>query len=181
MASFTASTDFDIPPYDIPSLTPKVNGFNAFCLNEQETILRRLLGNELYNLFEPQIAVIPVVAPVEQIWIDLAMGASYLLEGDEVVYNWVGIKKLLQPYIYSIWLKSRVTIVSNAGPVRPKPENATVENYTGKIYTGNVNFRGLVGNRYNKKNTLYGFLTAKAADYPTWKFTDPFRVNPLGM
>src|SRR5689334_24079 len=100
MASFLTSADYGVPPYDIPANTLKENSFNAFLLNVQEPILRRLLGNTLYDLLVAQINVLPLPDATQQKWKDLVNGSNYQLEADGIVYRWVGIKEMLKPYEY---------------------------------------------------------------------------------
>ncbi len=49
---FVTASNFNIPPYDIPSLTPgEGTTFAAFVNQEEERYLREVMGDQLYEAF----------------------------------------------------------------------------------------------------------------------------------
>ena len=86
--SFVAAEDFGVLPYSIPNIDQADSGFEEFVVQEQEKILRRLLGNLLFEAFkagldedqDPDDDQTPEDESsdnVEERWIDLRDGVNY--------------------------------------------------------------------------------------------------------
>jgi hypothetical protein len=84
-------------------------------------------------------------------------GVDY--EFKEKTYEWVGVKKLLIPYIYSMWLRDTYDQHSGIGIVLKKGENSHVINPRKRIARAFNKYSEIAGDECNKQNTLYGFLS----------------------
>lgn len=148
---FVSKTDFDLIPHNIPNLTGN-NSFLPFCESAQEEILLSLLGKSLYTSF---MEGLDTDYP-DQKWLDLRDGASYEYAGKN--YDWVGMNKMLVPYIFSEWLLGTFDTNSGIGVVVAKGENSKVINPGNRIARAWNKFYHYAGTRFEKKDTLYGFL-----------------------
>lgn len=153
---FLLKTDFDILPYNIPNLEGN-NAFLPYVEEHEEEILISLLGKSLYDAF---VAGLAEEYPEER-WINLRDGGDYEYSGK--TYQWVGMVKLLLPYIYSMWLRDSYDTHSGVGIVQGKAENAKVINPGKRIARAYNVFSGLAGSSCEKKDTLYGFLIQTGA------------------
>lgn len=57
--NLVSATDFDIPPYTIPNLDKKANTFTVFVFEQQEEILLKVLGRNLYDSFIDGLDALP--------------------------------------------------------------------------------------------------------------------------
>ncbi len=150
---FLTSEDFEVPPYEIPNLAGVANSFSDYVDEHEETILKELMGVQLYDAF---ISGLDEDYPEER-WINLRDGLDYLV--GEKTYHWVGVKKMLRPYIVAEWLSDNWDTFSGVGIVQGKAENAKVRNPGKRIAKRWNEFAGYVGNSRSKKDTLYGYLS----------------------
>lgn len=190
---FCVSTDFDRIEYQIPNLagTGPINSFNSFVEREEKAILKSLLGITLYESF---IEGLDTDYP-EQVWLDLRDGAQYQLWGK--TYEWVGVKELLIPYIWSMWTRTNFVKHSGIGAVQGKAENARVVNPKREIALAYNQFSDYAGNCHNKKNTLWGYLSISGSlgtfddsfddsfdtfeQYFDFVFKDPGTMNTMNL
>lgn len=151
---FVVASDFDLLPYNIPNLEGDKMGntFADYVEEQEEEILKSLLGVTLYESF---IEGLEEDYP-EDWWIALRDGADYLYKGK--TYEWVGMKKMLIPYIYSMWLRDTYDAHTGIGVVQGKAENSKVINPGKRIARAYNKFSHIVGNTCDKKNTLFGYL-----------------------
>lgn len=89
-------------------------------------------------------------------WLKLKKGADYVY--NYKTYEWVGMKKMLIPYIFSMWLRDTFDNNSGVGVVVAKGENSKVINPGNRIARTFNEFSRIAGNCKEKENTLYGFL-----------------------
>jgi len=187
---FLVKTDFDVLPWSIPNLTGN-NSFLDYVAREEETILLSLLGKSLYDQF---IEGLDTDYPEDR-WVNLRDGAPYIY--NLKTYNWVGMKKMLIPYIYSIWLRDTFDVNSGIGVVVAKGENSKVINPGNRIARNFNIFSHYAGNCRNLKDTLYGFLSQEGlagtfddtfdetfqtfTDYLNFVFKDPGRMNTFNL
>lgn len=190
---FVTSTDFDIPPYIIPNLAGSgpINSFNAYVEREEEKILKSLLGVTLYDSF---IEGLDEDYP-DEVWTNLRDGATYELWGK--TYEWVGLNKMLTPFIFAIWTRDNYVRQSGVGTVKGKAENAKVVNPGRNIATAYNEFSHIAGNCNEKKNTLWGYLSVVGAlgtfddsfddsfdtfeQYFDFVFKDPGLMNTMNL
>lgn len=92
----------------------------------------------------------------EDRWLKLKVGQKYKYAGK--TYEWVGMLKTFQPYIYSLWVVEGVDSNSGLGVVQSKAENADVVTGFRRVCGGHNAFADLVGNVDELKDTLYGYL-----------------------
>jgi len=215
---FVVASDFDIEPYSIPNLDGN-NSFATYVAEKEETALREVMGNVMYDDFIAGIvdAWVQKVTPngydigaqaavgndvwesltadnvaivVEGVnwhkvetdnkWLVLKNGGVYSTSG-----RWVGMKKLLIPYIYSYWVGDAYDTNSGIGVVKAKAENATPISPKRRIVRAWNEYVRMVGDTYrwgyNTVNSLYGFVNANSDLYPDFVFTYPKRMNIFGL
>lgn len=187
---FTVKADFNLPPYELPNLDGN-NTFLAWVDVQEEKILKSLLGKTLYDSF---VEGLDTDYP-DDVWINLRDGAYYILGGK--TYGWVGMKKMLTPYIYSEWIRANFTRFTGVGAVRKKGENVVVVNPRQQIADSWMDFYEVVGNECSEKNTLYGYLSVNGQggyfdeffddyfdtfmEYFRFEFNDPGRMNKMNI
>lgn len=193
---FTTAADFNVIPYSIPNLAGSgpINTFNTYVDEHEEDILKSLLGKTLYDAF---IAGLDEDYP-EQRWVDLRDGATYVHQYK--TYEWVGMKKMLKPFIFQSWLTDTFDNNSGIGVVVAKAENAKVINPGNRISRAYNEFSRIAGNPPEcdaKLNTLYGYLNIEGAegtfddsfdfsfqtfgDYFKYVWTSPGRKNTFQL
>lgn len=160
---FVTSTDFNTAPYSLPNLDKVINSFNKFVLQEQERVLRDLLGNKLFEAFAQAV---DTPGPLAQRWTDLKDGKAYTFATFD--YRWKGMKELFKPYIYSAWLTEQVNTVTGVGVVEAKPENGELVNAGHRISKAWNQYADIAGNADVLNwcfpwedliaDTLYGYL-----------------------
>ncbi len=187
---FVTKTDFDVIPWNIPNLSGN-NSFLDYVAREEEEILLSLLGKSLYDSF---IEGLDTDYPEEK-WVNLRDGAPYFYL--DKTYNWVGMKKMLIPYIFSMWLRDTFDNNSGIGVVVAKGENSKVIN-PGRRIARNFNiFSHYAGNCHAMKDTLYGFLSQEGLagtfdetfddsfqtfiDYLNFSFKSPGLMNTFNL
>lgn len=107
-------------PYVIPNASRMENTLSTFIQNEQENILREVLGDKLYEDFITGISV----ATPQQKWVDLRDGKSFIYAGH--THLWKGMKSVLRPWIYSKWVRYNITHFTGIGTVKSDAENSMV-------------------------------------------------------
>jgi hypothetical protein len=190
---FVTSTDFNIPPLIIPNLQGNgpINTFNAYVAREEEKVLKSLLGVTLYNSF---IEGLDTDYP-DEVWEKLRDGDTYLI--GEKTYEWVGMNKMLVPYIFAMWTQDNYHRQSGVGTVKGKAENARIVNPGREICWAYNEFSHIAGNCRENKNTLWGYLSVMGASgtfddsfddsfdtfaaYFDFVFKDPGRMNTMNI
>lgn len=162
---FVTIDDFKLPPYELANLKEMVNSFNQFIEEQEADCLKTLLGDSFYDAFVQGLAVLP--AP-EQRWVDLRDGVKYIGPNGQIKYTWVGMKKIMRPYIVAMWTKYTYDSNSGIGVVVPKAENGEMKNPSARIVERYNEFSDLVHDDYyeynsgpwsfTNYNTLYGYL-----------------------
>lgn len=185
----TTEKDYQILPYNLPDLSGtdgSVYTFSKFVDENEEEILRKLLGHDLFDEFKAGIAPEPYL--IETKWAQLLDGVYYNIEGYDTKYKWGGMKRMLVPYIYAQWTKRTATTHGKNGIVFPKAENSTVIGPKISFVEAMIDFGKRAGSWCNVKDSLYGFLVSKSPDYnsPTpeytnWKWCDPGFENLYGL
>lgn len=121
MLNLLSLSDFD-SIYTIPT-----TGFNdsdvlKFINNEEYNILIDLFGDEIYNDFEANLT--------EQKYIDLLNGRTYTNCFSGLIKNYLGLKKLLVPLIYSRFVIENQKRLSVTGLLQNDNENSAVVSNT---------------------------------------------------
>jgi hypothetical protein len=155
---FLVAEDFDDYPYTLPNLERVENSFQDFVDFEEENALRKVLGNFLYEEFVAAIAAVTEDPPVplSERWVKLKDGTDYLYLTKS--YKWVGVKKLLKPYIYAKWTIKESDNQNGSGVSVPKTENSTVISSGQRIARGYNDYSRLSGHNYQMRATLFGYL-----------------------
>lgn len=136
----------------------------ALLPNEWDALETYVIGSEV--LYQGRVWSSLIVANLNKIpapgvewlqvdptqWISLIFGSRY--RGG----NWPGLKAMVVPYIYSLWLRDTYDDHTKVGIVRRKAENAEVIDPTKRIVRAYNQFALLAGSQYNPYNSLYGFL-----------------------
>lgn len=174
--NFVSITDFDIAPYAIPNLGESQEQFDLYVADQQEDVLRQLLGNALYDAFKDGLDVdtdsddsgTPLVDEseddVEQRWLYLKNGATYTY--NERTCKWYGMKKALIPLIYAKWIRDNADSLSDFGVVTANIENSEEVSPAARISRAYNKFGDLVGRPpYAERNTLYDFLLQSGNTY----------------
>lgn len=114
-----------------------------------------------------------VVNPLIDRWILLRDGDDYQINSLPT-YNWVGMKKLVKPMIFSLWLKTNIRSVTNSGVSVSVGENAEAVTPIEISKMWNAYKQTAVGlgrnwtggwRNYSYVNTLYGYFIAVASDF----------------
>jgi hypothetical protein len=164
---FLTSEDFTILPYNIPNIDGNV-GFQKFVDENIEEILKELFGSSFYTSFLQGIysnieAETPIPEEdIEQKWKDLRDGKQYFI--NDFAYTWVGIKKLLKPYIYAMWTRANIDNDTGQGITAPDFENSQSISPAARICRAYNKFSAIAGNSCSTENTLFGFLV-NSEDY----------------
>lgn len=196
---FTVPNDFDLPPYSIPNKEKVINTLQVYIDREEELVLKKLLGTELYKSFINGLNDNPILDK----WTKLRNGTTYVIGSNS--YEWLGLKDLLIPYIYFKWLSDTFDRHSGIGVVQGNAENSAVIDPSYRMsraynvfarkcgvyvprgvksddyyYSYDYRYRE-VYEVYNEEDTLYGFINANLSDYPNWRFIDPGLMNILNI
>lgn len=171
-------SDFTARPYRIPN-REESQDFIDFLENYEARVLKDILGYSLYHAFKTALAG---GSPADK-WVKLRDGAEYTQFN--TLYKYEGMKALLVPYLYSMWLKETVEkhtaegVLINSNSVIQGTGTTNTESVSPsrKISSAYNHFSDQVGDWKNQGNTLYGFLTANIADYESWHFTEPGTMN----
>jgi len=159
--AFVTIDDFGVPPYQLPNLDQVINTFNDYIEQKEQEVLSKILGDALYQAMTAGLAVVPnpeALPPieVEPRWVALRDGVGYT---DGIYpYKWYGLKQILVPYIHSMWIRDTFQYPTTLSIIEPKAENGRVVNPSRIIVQGYNAFSRMVGNKYQLKNTLYGYL-----------------------
>lgn len=173
---FAIATDFNYQPYNI--VKPEGSSFTTFIDDEEEKILKKILGIGLYNDF---IAGLEDDYPDEK-WTRIRDGATYEYIG--ITYEWAGLKTrkgAMVPYIYSQWCLKDYKQASASGiTTLPMTENSEVLGPWGAVNAYN-DFVQKIGWQKWPKNTLYGLLSIYITDYSNlvWKSPDKMSLFDL--
>lgn len=137
-------------------------------------------------------------------------GANWELVPDDrwlMLYNgamfgkstWVGLKKMLIPYVYALWLRDTYDDHTKIGVVRRTAENAMIIDPTKRIARAYNMFSVYAGNYYRQYNSLFGYLMYAQTtlghytdyysnvEYPVFgdylrrSFKDPGRMNIFNL
>lgn len=159
--AFIASTNFDIPPYNL-FLLNQANSFSDFCTVNERDELTRLLGHKLYDAFVAGLAVVSPATP-DQRWIDLRDGVAYTYLSH--TYKWKGMVKMLTPYIYSMWTRDTFQFTTQVTVVQAKVENGQTVSPERKIVQAYNDYKVIAGDECNLKDTLFGYLKTSGTKY----------------
>jgi hypothetical protein len=132
-------------------------------------------------------------------WMILKQGGTYFINGAQ--YVWVGMKRMLKPFIYSEWLTDTFDSHSGIGIVEAKAMNSEVKSPKQRIADAYNEFAFMAGSSdefdevygygyyayydvYNQ-NSLAGFLysvnSVLPGVYPNWNFYDVRMMNTFGI
>lgn len=163
---FVLPADFDIPPYTIPNLDEV--SFEEYVEEQEDEVLNEILGWKLWDQFKTGLEVVPTP---DQKWLDLRDGVIYT-DDEGVDQKWPGMKALMRPYIFSMYVRDNYAAFSGVGVNLAMAENAEVISPSTMITREYNKYSGLVGEEdCAQGGTLFGFLKTKSEDYPDWKPT----------
>jgi hypothetical protein len=197
---FLTAEDFNVLPYRLVNIDKADNGFYPFLDEQEEEILRKILGGSLYEAFvnglytDGDISTPIDEDNIEQRWKDLRDGALYSYN-NRTSWKWEGMQKLLKPYIFSQWVDAKAIQLAESGAMIAQAENSDVVSPAYMIVKGYNKFSTLVGNYCSLQNTLYGFLynsedtytDSMGEDYTdiqtylSEQFQSPGKINTFGF
>jgi hypothetical protein len=169
---FLTSADFDVLPYNLPNTDNA--GFQDYVDEHEKHILTYLMGPAMYD------QLIAGKEASEQKWMDIVNGKAYQIS-EEHSYRWGGLKQMLKPYIYAMWLRDTFDAVTSAGVQVAKVENATIIRPTDRIVRAYNVFAMLAGTRKSVIDSLYGFVAVNSTEYPSFKWKDPGTMNTFNL
>jgi hypothetical protein len=192
---FVTAQNFDDYPYNLPDLDNVENSFQDFVDLEEEEMLYRVLGRLLYEEFKVHMLALvddPIV-PLPDRWAKLLNGTTYTYRGR--VFRWLGMVKLITPYIYSRWTTVTSDSHNGAGITVPKTENSTVISPGQRISRAHNVFSRMSGHNRSMVSTLYGYLynsgdvyldvvvseNATIQEYIRLNYQDPKLVNMFNL
>lgn len=173
---FLSSSDFINRPYRVIN-QEESRDFQAFIEKQEVKLLIDLLGYSLWAEMEEDLKS----SNPSEIFTALKNGAEYTFNGKTYKYN--GLVDLLIPAVFSRWIDQNNYKLTAAGFVQTSPsqENLTVVDPEPFIVAAWNDYVSKVGECYNQKNTLYGFMKANEDEFPNWEFTLPTLKNRYGL
>jgi len=172
---FVTSDNFNLLPYSIPAQLLEDESFQDYADGIVQELLEVVLG---YTLYDQMVASLASDYP-EAKWVALRDGARYTYNG--TVYQWVGLTKLLVPYVYARFLRDTYDSHGGNGVSVARLENSEAISPNLRIVTAFNKAVRYIGNVAESTNSLYGFLTINATDYPDWVFTEVKPVNRFNL
>lgn len=176
-------TDFEVRPYRIPN-QEESKDLLAFISNQEQIVLRELLGHQLYESLRTGLTEDPVPA----IWTALVEGGAdygeYTL--NEKVYNFPGLKACLIARVYAEWLSETRDKFTDIGTVYNTSDRNEHVSPAGRIAAAYNTFARMVGGPCELQNTMFGFIES-TTDYdgfgwsPNDYFKYPGRMNEFGL
>jgi hypothetical protein len=171
--------DFNDRPYQVPNQSESPE-FKDFIEAAETRILKSILGYTLWKEFSDAV---DNDDPLDQKWVDLRDGAEYEI-GDKT-YKYDGLKDLLKPAIYALWMPQGAYKWTNVGMQEnlPRKDNAGADLSKGLDL---LEFQVQYWNEYAAKvkayrNGLFGFMTINEDDYDNWEFTVPEYKNRFSL
>jgi hypothetical protein len=155
-------TDVD----EFRKISPQFNDdrFNAFAFDVQQTYLRELLGDALYQQLYADLDALGV--PQSALYTTLVNGETYTLSGDDVQY--FGLK----PYLSFHWLKKAVLhgdqFFADYGNI------AFASNPQDNMQKTSASEKNLLAKDYETtiisyRNNIVRYLNDKTLDFPKWQ------------
>lgn len=176
MATILQTSDFAGGEYKIPN--QEEVDLSTFITTNQARILKQLLGITFYNAFIAGLEAGEVAAK----WTALKNGGEYTFA--TITYKYEGIIDLIKPRIFSDWIAYRTEKLTSAGVITPDPTNAKMSGPARIIGKYNAEYFRKLGDAWDHKNNLYGFLYANRETYTEWEESEwcpRGRVNSLGL
>jgi len=195
--------DYFVGDISLPNLDELPNSFQDTLDRYEEEVLRKLLGNTLYNEFIAELAGSPA-----QKWLDLRDGADFTFEfeGHTITEHWNGLQNaelisLISYYTYYQFRYENLSTTTSINDVQGIAENSTKVNDTRKmVYAWNRGlalygeiplFSTVLVWPFDKYGTTYEFFTdepsafnfinANRSDYDNWVFSPLNRHNEFGI
>lgn len=170
-----STSDFTVRPYRIINIEES-RDFIDFAKAKEKDILKSILGYSLWKDIDQMDGGSSVDASLTA----LVDGGEYLYLG--VQYEYHGLVDLLKPAVMSLWIEKNNFRFTSSGYVESAPqENTTLLDPQPFIVELWNEYVSKVGECYNQKGTLYGFMKANEEDYPDWEFTLPTLKNRFGL
>lgn len=160
-------------------------------------------GNDIWKALTATTGVFPVAGSDWELveednkWLVLQNGAEY--DYVSKTWKWIGLTKLLIPFVYSRWVRDNADAFTGNGVVVANNENSQLISPALRICRAHNDYaekcgvlRGdqpyWIGSYHyslSNEDTLYGFLTANKADYEVdgivWYFCPPALMNIAGI
>jgi len=162
-------------PYKAP-LPESDPTISEYIQKAESEALDMVLGVTLHEELKTALQGTPA-----QKWIDLVDGKLYTYQGVE--YRYKGLRDLLVPYVYALWLRDTFdtharegVFVNNNATIQGNPATTSISPST-RISRAYNTFSEKVGGPHCMEGTLYGFLHVHKSDYPSWVFSPPGTMN----
>ncbi len=155
MNNFVTILDFT-GRYALPDQGFAIDNFNALITDLQYELLINVLGIDLYTDLETN--------PTDQKWIDFITGAIFI-DYTGCNQKYLGIKSVLVPFIYSIFVESNQNQVLNTATVKANNQNSTITNIFDLLKIVYKSWNSFIEKYY----FLYAFLDANCSNYPDFE------------
>jgi len=172
--NFVTVSDFDKIPYNLPNGDTQNTDFEDFMGVMEQEVLRKHLGHLLYD----DLIANGLVAPAQRL-ASLINGAYY--EYSDITYKWVGLNKMLIPYLYVVRTNATLDSHTGTGINVPSVENADKISFRQRASRAWNVFADAYGVCKSHRNSLYGFIQANLIDYSEFVYRDPKHMNPYGL
>lgn len=175
-AILSPTEDFNLIPYNLPAKDLKGSTLTKFIEREEPIILKKIMGEKMYADWDAALELYPI----DEKWTNLMDGIKYTYNGRE--YKWKGMKEMLRPYIYAIWLRGTVYgSVGVGGLQMPKAENGEYINPIRLIVNAYNDFATMCGTGCGHYGTMYGYIQSIKDEFPDFKFGDPGTMNTFNL
>lgn len=177
-------SDFDDRPYKVPNQDESPE-FKDFIEDAETKILKSILGYTLWKEFTDAVdaSEVPAAPALAQKWIAIRDGNEY--EYGDKTYKYQGLKDLLKPAIYALWMPHGAYKWSNVGMQQnlPRKDNTGADVSVG---VDMLEFQVQYWNEYalkvkGYKNAFYGFMIDNEDDYDAWEFEAPAYKNRFSL
>jgi len=162
---FVDQTDFNVTPYIIPNQVDS-RDLQDYIDAKETFYLKKILGIDLYREF---IEGLETSGVIESKWLNLQWGTNEEENPDGsgdfeycgITYEYLGMKEMLKPLIYSDWVRDNYRKLTSAGVVTPTAQN----NSTAVL--PDVEVVHSWNDFVNHWITMHDFILSKPDDY-TW-------------
>jgi hypothetical protein len=166
---FVEPEDFASRPYRILNIQESTD-FEDFIESKEEKLLKKLIGIELYGLL---VSGLETSGTIEEKWEKLRDGEVF--EYQNQTYEWVGMKALLVPAVFSEWVREGVYKYTAAGVVvNMGQQNSETISPADKIVMGWNEF-------HRHALVLFLYLIKNEELYPEADFHEPGLLNKFNM
>lgn len=168
-------SDFLTRPYKIGNQKESPD-LEDFIVESERGLLISLLGYELYSLLKDAVEG---SGELESRFSSLINGAEY--NYNDKLYEYRGLKDLLRPAVYSMYVEENSYKFTNIGMVQNNaPQQSTLIESLEFVVRAWNDYCAKAGSYYrysclsdSQENSFYGFMKANESYYPEWHYKRP--------